>query len=78
MAKAAARRRGGDRLERMAHGLWRAVGPARLRGGALALVGAMALAILASYRATDPSFDTSAAGDALNVLGASREASIAS
>jgi len=68
MAKVA-RRRGSTPWWRKVGALWTPALRARLGGAVLAAIGGTLAAMLATYRAGDPSLDTAAPGRAGNVLG---------
>ena len=64
-----ARRRGGKSWWRKVKDLWTPALRVRLRGAVTAAVGAVLVAILATYRASDPSFDAVGPGPVANALG---------
>jgi S-DNA-T family DNA segregation ATPase FtsK/SpoIIIE len=65
----AARRRGGKSWWRKLKDLWTPTLRARLRGAFTAALGVALVAMLATYRASDPSFDAVGPGPAANALG---------
>ncbi|HEY1448597.1 MAG TPA: DNA translocase FtsK 4TM domain-containing protein [Caulobacteraceae bacterium] len=65
----AARRRGGKSWWRKVRDLWTPTLRARLRGGLTAGLGGALVAVLATYRAADPSFDAVGPGPTNNALG---------
>jgi S-DNA-T family DNA segregation ATPase FtsK/SpoIIIE len=65
----AARRRGHKPWWKKAREAWTPTLRARLAGGATAMLGGVLAAILATYRAADPSLDAAGAGKPGNVLG---------
>ena len=64
-----ARRRAGRSWWRKVKDLWTPTLRARLRGAVIASVGAVLVAVLATYRASDPSFDAVGPGPTTNALG---------
>ena len=65
----AARKSGSQAVMEAALGVWRHAASARLRGGLTAACGGALALALASWRATDPSFDAAAGGAPGNLLG---------